>query len=286
MEVSIERSAGFCPGVVNAIKTAEEKLLTSKKLYCLGDIVHNAEEIKRLHEMGLEIIELNKTQELEDEEILIRSHGIPPEFYDEIKNSNNSFIDATCKIVRNLQKTIAETYKNAKAEDGQLVIFGKKDHPEVIGLNGQCNYEAIMIESKDDIAQINPDKTVFLFAQTTKDPEKFKEIVSEIRSLLNSSAAKLFVKNTICKWMINRVEKLRSFARSYDLIIFVAGRKSSNGKFLYGICKDENPNTMFISSEDEIKSSRFTNINKVGISGATSTPVWLLERIAEKISKL
>ncbi len=286
MEVTIERDAGFCPGVVNAIKIAEQKLIEKGKLYCLGDIVHNAEEIKRLTDKGLEVIELKKTDEIENAEILIRSHGVPPETYEKIRNSNNSYRDATCNVVKNLQRNIAETYQAAKKDNGQIVIYGKKNHPEVIGLSGQCNYEAVIIENQEDINKIDADRPVYLFAQTTKNPKVFKEIKNKIQSLLKQNTIKLNAQNTICKWMINRVNRLKYFAKSNDLIIFVAGEKSSNGQFLFDVCKHENPNTKFISSEKELENEWLKNVKSVGVSGATSTPVWLLEKIAAKISKL
>ncbi len=267
--------------MVRAIKISEEELKGDDDIYCLGDIVHNPIEVERLENKGLKTIGYEDLKLLSDSTVIIRSHGEPPETYTLANHSNNKIIDATCKIVHNLQHIVKSAWKEIKFNDGQIVIYGSENHPEVIGLNGQCENTAIIVEEIEHLNRINFSLPIRLFAQTTKDPERYRNIIENIYLLKQHDD--IVVNQTICKWMIRRVEHLREFARSNDLIIFVSGRKSSNGQFLYEISRKENNTTYFVSSEDEIEQSWFEDVENVGITGATSTPAWLLKGIADKI---
>ena len=283
MKVTVNENSGFCFGVVNAIKTAEVELEKSGKLYCLGDIVHNAIEVKRLAEKGLEIIDHKKFKELKNTKVLIRAHGEPPETYKIAKENNVELIDASCKVVLSLQENIKNEYKKIKDIGGQIVIYGKKDHPEVIGLNGQINNNAIIIESPEDIDKIDFEKPVSLFAQTTKSIETFYKIKDEIKNKIKNN--NFTFQDSICRQVANRATEFKEFAIEHDVLIFVSGKKSSNGKFLFGVCKSVKPETYFVSEISEIKREWFTGKSNVGICGATSTPRWLMEKVAEIIEK-
>lgn len=283
MKVTVNENSGFCFGVVNAIKTAEVELEKSGKLYCLGDIVHNAIEVKRLAEKGLEIIDHKKFKELKNTKVLIRAHGEPPETYKIAKENNVEFIDASCKVVLSLQENIKNEYEKIKDIGGQIVIYGKKDHPEVIGLNGQINNNAIIIESPEDIDKIDFEKPVSLFAQTTKSIETFYKIKDEIKNKIKNN--NFTFQDSICRQVANRATEFKEFAIEHDVLIFVSGKKSSNGKFLFGVCKSVKPETYFVSEISEIKREWFTGKSNVGICGATSTPRWLMEKVAEIIEK-
>ena len=285
MKVTINNNSGFCFGVVNAIKIAEIELKKSGKLYCLGDIVHNAIEVKRLAEKGLEIIDYEKYKKLKNTKVLIRAHGEPPITYNIAKENNIELIDASCKVVLSLQEKIKNEYNRIKNFEGQIVIYGKMDHPEVIGLNGQVNNNAIILESPDDISKINFNKAVSLFAQTTKSIETFYKIKDDILcNISDKNNFKFF--DSICRQVANRAVEFEIFAAKYDILVFVSGKKSSNGKFLFGICKNVNPNTYFVSEISEIKREWFDGMSDAGICGATSTPRWLMEKVAEFIEKL
>ncbi len=283
MKVTVNKNSGFCFGVVNAIKTAETELEKSGKLFCLGDIVHNAIEVKRLEEKGLEIIDHEKFKKLKNTKVLIRAHGEPPETYKIAKENNIELIDASCKVVLNLQEKIKNEYEKINSVGGQIVIYGKKDHPEVIGLNGQVNNNAIIVESSEDIDKIDFEKPVSLFAQTTKSIETFYKIKDEIHSKMRNNNFTFL--DSICRQVANRATEFKEFAIKHDVIIFVSGKKSSNGKFLYGVCKSVNQNTYFVSEISEINKEWFIGISDVGICGATSTPRWLMEKVAGIIEK-
>ncbi|MCD4772530.1 MAG: 4-hydroxy-3-methylbut-2-enyl diphosphate reductase [Bacteroidales bacterium] len=283
MKVTVNENSGFCFGVVNAIKTAEVELEKSGKLYCLGDIVHNAIEVKRLAEKGLEIIDHKKFKKLKSTKVLIRAHGEPPETYKIAKENNVELIDASCKVVLSLQENIKNEYKKIKDIGGQIVIYGKKDHPEVIGLNGQINNNAIIIESPEDIDKIDFEKPVSLFAQTTKSIETFYKIKDEIKNKIKNN--NFTFQDSICRQVANRATEFKEFAIEHEVLIFVSGKKSSNGKFLFGVCKSVKPETYFVSEISEIKREWFTGKSNVGICGATSTPRWLMEKVAEIIEK-
>ena len=284
MKVTINKNSGFCFGVVNAIKTAETELEKSGKLYCLGDIVHNAIEVKRLAEKGLEIIDYKKFKKLKNTKVLIRAHGEPPETYIIAKENNIELIDASCKVVLSLQEKIKNEYEKINSVGGQIVIYGKKDHPEVIGLNGQVNNNAIIVESPEDIDKIDFEKAVSLFAQTTRSIEIFYKIKDEIKSKIGDN--NFTFQDSICRQVANRATEFKKFAIEHDVLIFVSGKKSSNGKFLYGVCKSVNPNTYFVSEISEINREWFTGKSNVGICGATSTPRWLMEKVEGIIENL
>jgi 4-hydroxy-3-methylbut-2-en-1-yl diphosphate reductase len=280
MIVEIDKKSGFCFGVINAIRAAENELNDSEYLYCLGDIVHNGKEVERLEKKGLKTISKEEYFTLKNCKVLIRAHGEPPETYDYAKENNIELIDATCPVVLTLQEKVKRSYESKSAQQGQLVIYGKKGHAEIEGLNGQTDYNAIVIESKDEIEKIDTSRPVSFYSQTTKRIEDFNEIAGLIHAKMQPGVP-VEIKDTICRQVSNRVPNLKIFSKNYDLILFVAGRKSSNGQYLFSICKEENPNSFIISRTDEIQKEWFSGVNSVGICGATSTPNWLMEDVAE-----
>jgi 4-hydroxy-3-methylbut-2-enyl diphosphate reductase len=282
MKVEIDKRSGFCFGVINAIKSAEELLSTSNQLYCLGDIVHNGKEVERLEKMGLESISKEKYFTLKDCKVLIRAHGEPPETYEYAKQNNIELIDATCPVVITLQEKVKQSYDANVADKGQIVIYGKKGHAEIIGLDGQTNRNAIVIESINELDKINYERPVSLYSQTTKRIEDFYAIAGEVKTRM-TPGVKLEIKDTICRQVSNRVPNLKKFAVNYDLILFVAGKKSSNGQYLYSVCKEENENSHIISEIEEINKEWFNGVESVGICGATSTPNWLMDEVANWI---
>lgn len=284
MKVEIDKNSGFCFGVINAIKAAETELETSNNLYCLGDIVHNGEEVSRLEKLGLKSISKDKFYTLKNCKVLIRAHGEPPETYKYAKENNIELIDATCPVVLTLQEKVKRSYKTQIKENGQVVIFGKKGHAEIVGLNGQTNHKAIIIEKIEDIDKINLNRPVSLYAQTTKRIEDFNEIADLITAKIKPNVP-VKIKDSICRQVSNRVPNLKVFAKKFDTVLFVAGKKSSNGQYLYTICKEENSNAHFISDTNEIESRWFGNTQSVGICGATSTPNWLMEKVAAWITE-
>lgn len=271
LNVEIDRGSGFCFGVVYAIEMAEEYLREYGKLYCLGDIVHNDVEVDRLKKMGLEIISHEDLKELRDAKVLIRAHGEPPSTYQIAMDNDIELIDASCPVVLKLQNRI----RNSHDSDEQILIYGKKDHAEVIALRAQTGNKAIVFM---DVAELDIEalpQNVTLYSQTTKSKAKFYHITQQLK------AAGLEVKahDTICRQVSNREEELRAFANEHDKVVFVAGKKSSNGRMLYGICKEVNANTYFVSLPEEVDPAWFKHGDKVGICGATSTPQWLMEDI-------
>lgn len=280
MIVEIDRRSGFCFGVINAIKAAEDELKEAQKLYCLGDIVHNGMEVERLEKMGLISISKEQYFTLKNCKVLIRAHGEPPETYSYAEENNIELIDATCPVVLTLQEKVKSSYQVKAQQKGQVVIYGKKGHAEIIGLNGQTDHNAVIIESIADIDKIDMNRPVALYSQTTKRIEDFHEIAKEVKSKI-APGIPVEIKDTICRQVSNRVPNLKDFATKYDLILFVAGRKSSNGKYLYTICKEVNEDTHMISKIGEINKSWFAGVKSVGICGATSTPNWLMEEVAE-----
>lgn len=284
MKVEIDRRSGFCFGVIKAIKSAEDELENANRLYCLGDIVHNGKEVERLEKLGLKSITRDEYFKLKDCKVLIRAHGEPPETYTHAEKSNIELIDATCPVVLTLQEKVNNSYKNNLHNNGQVVIFGKKGHAEIIGLDGQTNNNAIIIESIEDINKIDMNRPVSLYSQTTKRIEDFHKIAELVKSKINPEVS-VDIKDTICRQVSNRVPHLKKFVLNYDLILFVAGEKSSNGQYLFSICKEENPKSFRISQIEDINSKWFNNVNSVGICGATSTPNWLMEEISNWISE-
>lgn len=285
MKVQIDSKSGFCFGVVYAINKAEKALADQKTLNSLGDIVHNSEEVKRLKAKGLLTIGHQAMSELSGTTVLLRAHGEPPSTYKLAEQNNISLIDATCPVVLNLQKRIKQAYAKMQGLNGQVVIYGKKGHAEVNGLVGQTDGNALVISSFEDIEKIDFRRPVSLFSQTTQDINKYKQIKEAIESRSVLAKVGFEWKDTICRQVSNREDELRVFSKSYDVIVFVSGRKSSNGKFLYSICKEENENTYFVSNEEELDDAWFANCNSVGVCGATSTPSWLMEKVAAIIEE-
>jgi 4-hydroxy-3-methylbut-2-en-1-yl diphosphate reductase len=287
MKVSIDPFAGFCFGVKRAIGIAEEELRQSDQLYCLGEIVHNEEEIKRLEKSGLNTIKSKGFGESEGNKVLLRAHGEPPLTYKVAAENNIEIIDATCPVVLKIQKKVKVAWEEMKQVNGQVVLFGKKNHPEVTGLAGQTEDNAIIIENSDDLYKIDMQRAIRLFVQTTKSIVDFNSIVDLISVKLrnaNPDSSDFKYYNTICGQVSQRIPKLKKFCREHDIIIFVSGKNSSNGKQLFAICKAENNKSYLISSEIEINQDWFSKAESVGISGATSVPEWLMKKIAGQIS--
>ena len=290
MIVTIDENSGFCFGVTTAIETAERELQKGT-LFCLGDIVHNGQEVDRLDKLGLETIDYDDLRTLRNVRVLLRAHGEPPSTYRIAKQNNIEVIDASCPVVLNLQKRIREKYQaiHGKNTGAQIVIFGKKGHAEVIGLEGQTNNTAIVIESISQLHQLDFTRPIYLFSQTTKSVEEFQQIVAEIkqRKIENDTSEVVFeYHDTICRNVANRVKRLQDFARGNDVVIFVGGQKSSNAKVLFQNCMEVNSCTVFVSSEADLTPEILQQCHaaeKVGICGATSTPKWLMERIKQHI---
>ena len=283
MIVTIDPNAGFCFGVENAVNTAELNISNTDSLYCLGEIVHNGEEVSRLNKLGLKSIDKTRLESIQTTKLLIRAHGEPPETYKTAKQNNISIIDATCPIVLKLQQRVKKAWNEMSEVGGQIAIIGKKEHPEIIGLNGQTQYNAIIIQDLEDIKQLDFNKPLRLFAQTTIKTEKYNQITSAIQIKIN---AEFIHHNTICKQVSNREPNLIEFCKCQDVVIFVSGKNSSNGKSLFEVCLSTNPNSYLISSASELQNDWFKKANNVGISGATSTPAWLMEKVKEKILSL
>lgn len=282
--VEIDKGSGFCFGVVTAIKKAEEELDKSGHLYCLGDIVHNSNEVERLESKGLETITHEQLRDLHDVKVLLRAHGEPPGTYEIARKNNIEIIDATCPVVLQLQRRIHATYNSQPngTEKPQIVIYGKNGHAEVNGLVGQTNGEAIVIQDENDINNIDFNRDIYLYSQTTKSLQGFQKIVQKINE--KNQGKYIFESyDTICRQVANRIDKIREFASAHELIIFVSGKKSSNGKILFNECLNANPSSYLISAEDEINPEWLTGKERIGICGATSTPMWLMNKVKEHI---
>lgn len=294
MTITIDEYSGFCFGVTSAIEAAERELQKGQ-LFCLGDIVHNGQEVERLDKLGLVTIDYDDLRTLHDVRVLLRAHGEPPATYRIAKQNGIEIIDASCPVVLKLQKRIRETYLAHHGKDVQIVIFGQKGHAEVIGLEGQTNNTAIVMESVRDLDKLDYTKPIYLFSQTTKSVEEFKAIVEEIQCRIDSLSDRLVdslpifeYHNTICRNVANRVKRLQDFARSNDVVIFVGGKKSSNAKVLYNHCLEANPSTVFVSSVKDLTDDimgKCHSVDRVGICGATSTPKWLMEQIRSRIEE-
>ena len=285
MQVEIDNDSGFCFGVVTAIKKAEEELEKSGTLYCLGDIVHNSDEVQRLSEKGLKIITHEEMAHLKDVKVLLRAHGEPPSTYGLAQNNNIDIIDATCPVVLRLQQRIKQSFDADDAERPQIVIYGKKGHAEVNGLVGQTAGQAIVIENIAELDKVDFNRPIALYSQTTKSLTGFQEVIDEIKRRM-APGIKFESFDTICRQVANRVEKLQRFAEHHDVIRFVAGNKSSNGKVLYANCLEVNPRTHLIANASEIKPEWLADAESIGICGATSTPRWLMEEVKWKILSL
>ena len=283
LKIEIDNGSGFCFGVTTAIKKAEEELGTSDKtLYCLGDIVHNGMECERLKDLGLITINHDDLRELHDVKVLLRAHGEPPETYELARRNNIEIIDATCPVVLQLQKRIKKQYETG---GGQIVIFGKKGHAEVLGLVGQTQSNAIVIENFDEVKRLDFSRDIYLYSQTTKSLDEYHRIIEYIQQHIAPGATfRSF--DTICRSVANRMPNISQFAARHDLILFVCGRKSSNGKVLYNECLRVNPNTHLVEDAQEIEPAWLDGIQSVGICGATSTPRWLMEQCRDAIQQL
>lgn len=286
MKVEIDDNSGFCFGVINAIESAEKHLKGSEQLYCLGEIVHNNAEVARLEKKGLHTVSHSGLKKLKGKTVLIRAHGEPPSTFELAEKINLHLIDATCPVVLRLQKKIRSSYQNMKEKQGQILIFGKQGHPEVNGLVGQTDGQAIVIGSEDEIRKIDFTRPAAIFAQTTMDKEKYASLCEVILSRMQEHGLQLEVNRTICGSVSNRVPDLKRFSQTHDVIVFVSGRESSNGKVLYQVCKSVNEQTYFISDKKEIKPVWFRHAKNVGICGATSTPRWQMEEVAAFIKKI
>lgn len=284
--IEIDSGSGFCFGVTTAIRKAEEELERTGVLYCLGDIVHNAGEVERLRNKGLITVDHEEFGKLHNVKVLLRAHGEPPSTYETARRNNIEIIDATCPVVLQLQKRIKDAHSKTLAttsEGGRkplIIIYGKPGHAEVNGLVGQTDGQAVVIQHKDDLDNLDLSRDIWLYSQTTKSIEGFQEIVAEIRRRKTEGSFQWF--DTICRQVANRMPKMREFAASHDVILFVSGAKSSNGKVLYAQCRDVNPNTFLITDETELNPDWLKGAGSIGICGATSTPRWLMQKVALK----
>ena len=285
IKVEIDEGSGFCFGVVTAIHKAEEELAKGETLYCLGDIVHNSREVDRLKTMGLITINREEFKQLKNAKVLLRAHGEPPETYMIARENNIEIIDATCPVVLRLQKRIRQGYLADSDEEKQIVISGKSGHAEVLGLVGQTDGKAIVIEKAEEAKKLDLNKSIRLFSQTTKSLDEFQEIVEYFKQHISPEATFVYY-DTICRQVANRMPKLREFAATHDLIFFVSGKKSSNGKMLFEECLKVNANSHLIDNEKEIDPSLLQNVKSIGVCGATSTPKWLMEKIYNHIRTL
>lgn len=282
MNIEIDEHSGFCFGVTTAIKKAEEELQNSGTLYCLGDIVHNSIECDRLKRMGLVTIDHETFRGLHNAKVLLRAHGEPPETYETAKKNNLELIDATCPVVLKLQQRIKQKWHDTKGEERQIIIHGQAGHAEVLGLVGQTHGEAIVIENSSQLDRISKDKDTYIYSQTTKSLEGYKQIVGAIKDIVEpGKQCESF--NTVCGQVGNRMNGIGEFAKSHELIFFVCGSKSSNGKILYNECKNMNPNAYRIEGPEDIDLSLTDNVKSIGICGATSTPKWLMENCKQAI---
>ena len=282
MKVEIDKGSGFCFGVVTAIRKAEEELGKGGVLYCLGDIVHNSREVERLKALGLVTINHEEFVRLHNAKVLLRAHGEPPETYETARRNHIDIIDATCPVVLQLQKRIKQEYNRDDDPEKQIVIYGKSGHAEVLGLVGQTAGKAIVIESLEEAKRLDFGKSIRLYSQTTKSLHEFREIVEYIQAHIAPGLTFQYY-DTICRQVANRIPNIRQFAASHDLVFFVSGKKSSNGKMLFSECRKVNPNSHLIDSTDEIDASLLAGARSIGVCGATSTPKWLMEEITQSI---
>ncbi len=282
MKIEIDQGSGFCFGVTRAINKAEEELAQGATLYCLGDIVHNGKECDRLKKLGLITIDHDTFRKLHHAKVLLRAHGEPPSTYGQAEKNGIDIIDATCPVVLHLQERIKKEYQDGKGEDRQIVIFGKNGHAEVLGLVGQTEGKAIVIESPEEVDKLDFGRDICLYSQTTKPLEGFRRIVEYIRTHISPEATFRYY-DTICRQVANRMPHIREFATRHDAVLFVCGKKSSNGRVLYDECRKVNPKSYLVDAADEIEFDKLKDCGSIGICGATSTPKWLMEECAEAI---
>ena len=280
VQIEIDNGSGFCFGVTTAIKKAEEELAAGKTLYCLGDIVHNGMECERLKQLGLVTINHEEMKQLHGVKVLLRAHGEPPSTYEMARENDIEIIDATCPVVLQLQRRIKKQYD--ACPEAQIVIFGKPGHAEVLGLVGQTESKAIVIANVEEVKRLDFTRDIYLYSQTTKSLDEFHRIIEYIQEHISPEATfKSF--DTICRQVANRMPNISAFASRHDLVLFVCGRKSSNGKVLFNECKSVNPNSHLIEGPEEIKKEWLEGVNTIGICGATSTPKWLMEQCRDAI---
>ncbi len=286
MKIEIDKKSGFCWGVVKAIEATDKELEKTGQIYSLGQIVHNKEEITRLENKGMVTIDHDGFRSMKNKTVLFRAHGESPESYITAKQNGHKIIDATCPVVLRLQQKVKRAFKKMQEINGQLVIFGKAGHAEVIGLLGQTEGKGILIEGDSDLDKLDYSRPIETFSQTTMNVDKIKHLIDEIKKRIKDPS--LFkTNNTTCRQVSDRFAHLRSFSKNYDVIVFVGGKNSSNSKMLYEECKQNNPNSFFISNPEELKKEWFADtVKKVGICGGTSTPFWLMENVAKAIPEL
>lgn len=285
INIEIDKKSGFCFGVVNAIQKAEEELKKGETLYCLGDIVHNGQEVERLSKLGLITINREEFTQLKNAKVLLRAHGEPPSTYEIAKQNNITLIDASCPVVLKLQARIKKAHETAPSPDTQIVIYGHHGHAEVNGLVGQTRGEAIVIEDESELNKIDFSKNIQLFSQTTKSLEGFNHLVKSVSESVGANTDFEY-SDTICRQVANRIPNITTFAQKNDVVIFVSGKKSSNGKVLFEHAKSINPNTFMVSEPSEVGELKIDLTKKIGICGATSTPRWLMEEVEMKLIEL
>ena len=283
--IEIDEKSGFCFGVVKAITKAEEELAKGETLYCIGDIVHNGQEVDRLTKMGLITIDHEQFAKLHDVKVLLRAHGEPPSTYETAKRNNITLIDASCPVVLKLQSRVKNAYETIQSPETQIVIFGHIGHAEVNGLVGQTEESAIVIENEDDLYKVDLSKPVRLFSQTTKSLDGYNHLIKTVSEKIDKKV-NFEHTDTICRQVANRMPNITIFAQQNDIVIFVSGKKSSNGQVLFEHCKTINPNSYIVSEADEVNSLNIDLTKKIGICGATSTPRWLMEEVAQKLNDL
>ena len=281
MKIEIDSRSGFCFGVTTAIRKAEEVLDSEGTLYCLGDIVHNTAEVERLRKKGLKTITHEEMKGLRNVKVLLRAHGEPPSTYELARRNNIEIIDATCPVVLQLQRRIKAAWEADAEKESQIVIYGKRGHAEVNGLVGQTDGEALVVQNKEELQHLDPLRKIDLYSQTTSSLEGFREMVGEIESRRGKN--NIHWSDTICRQVANRMTGIREFASSHEVVIFVCGAKSSNGKVLFEACLEVNPRTYFISSPEELCPEWTVGAESVGICGATSTPAWLMEKTRDRL---
>lgn len=285
MEIEIDQGSGFCFGVTRAISKAEEELSNGKTLYCLGDIVHNGQECNRLQQLGLKTIEHSEFADLHDATVLLRAHGEPPRTYQKARENHIEIVDATCPVVLHLQERIKHEYDADSQHAKQIVIFGKNGHAEVLGLVGQTEGTAIVIEKPEEVEHLDFGRDIYLYSQTTKSLDGFRQVVTYIEQHILPTATFHYY-DTICRQVANRMPHIRDFASKHDVVLFVCGKKSSNGKALFEQCLKTNTRSYMIDAASEINTRWLENCNSVGICGATSTPKWLMEECKVRIEEL
>jgi 4-hydroxy-3-methylbut-2-en-1-yl diphosphate reductase len=289
IKVNIDRDSGFCFGVQRAVRMAEEELQISGKLFCLGDIVHNHLELDRLKALGLKVIDYEEFRKLRNVKVLIRAHGEPPDMYMLAQKNDIKIIDATCPIVSRLQKKIRMDYKHYKSSGGTIFIYGKNDHPEVRALVGQTRGEAKVIRNSSDLDEIKLHSPIYLFSQTTMNPQGYKELITGITERVqrsgNNSEDLIKVNDTICKHVSHRQTGLEDFVRNHEIILFISSRESSNGNMLFELCKSINQSSFFITEIHDLKNIPLRKASSIGICGATSTPLWLLEKVRVVVNR-